>query len=79
MSRLPGGRGSCGPRADVTSSAPWQDVSADLLGPLPTGDDIYGARGKERLVIAPHGESLASRIDEERSCFFSADSWRLQS
>lgn len=24
----------------VLSTAPWQDVSADLLGPLPTGEDV---------------------------------------
>ena len=24
----------------VLSTAPWQDVSADLLGPLPSGEDV---------------------------------------
>ena len=43
MSWLPGGGRVWGPRADVTCcapTAPWQDISAELLEPLPTGESI---------------------------------------
>ena len=32
---------SCDPPDVLPPSAPWQDGSADLLGPLPTGESVF--------------------------------------